>query len=266
VRSAARLAHPNTIEIYDYGRSDDGTFYYVMEYLVGLSLADLVREAGPLPPGRAIYIFRQICAGLAEAHRFGLVHRDLKPANVFVAVRGGEADVAKVLDFGLVKPTRDPGAVALTVDLTVAGTPQFMAPEQAVNDRSLDNRADIYSLGAMLYHALTGRPPFVGGNAFALMMAHARDPVDPPSRIRPGLPADLEAVVLRCLAKNPDERFPTAKSLSEALASCAAAQEWGPNRAEVWWEIRGLPDEPSALADGGPTREFATLSIGTADA
>ena len=108
VQSAARLSHPNTIEIYDYGHTDDGTFYYVMEYLRGLSLADLVRRAGPLPPGRVIYLFRQVCAGLAEAHALGLVHRDLKPANVFVAVRGGESDVAKVLDFGLVKLTRDP--------------------------------------------------------------------------------------------------------------------------------------------------------------
>ena len=114
VQSAARLRHPNTIEIYDYGHTDDGTFYYVMEYLEGLSLSDLVRQAGPLPPGRVIYIFRQVCAGLAEAHALGLVHRDLKPANVFVAVRGGESDVAKVLDFGLVKLTRDPGAVELT--------------------------------------------------------------------------------------------------------------------------------------------------------
>ena len=114
MQSAARLSHPNTIEIYDYGHTDDGTFYYVMEYLQGMSLADLVREAGPLPPGRVIYLFRQVCAGLAEAHGLGLVHRDLKPANVFVAVRGGESDVAKVLDFGLVKLTKDPGAAALT--------------------------------------------------------------------------------------------------------------------------------------------------------
>ena len=113
MQSAARLSHPNTIEIYDYGHTDDGTFYYVMEYLQGLSLSDLVRQAGPLPPGRVIYLFRQVCAGLAEAHGLGLVHRDLKPANIFVAVRGGESDVAKVLDFGLVKLTQDPGAAAV---------------------------------------------------------------------------------------------------------------------------------------------------------
>src|SRR5262249_27530109 len=122
VQSAARLAHPNTIAIYDYGHTDDGIFYYVMEYLRGLSLSDLVRACGPLPPGRVIYLFRQVCAGLAEAHALGLIHRDLKPGNMFVAVRGGESDVAKVLDFGLVKLTKDPGAAPVPSDLTVSGT------------------------------------------------------------------------------------------------------------------------------------------------
>lgn len=235
VQSAARLAHPNTIEIYDYGHTDDGTFYYVMEYLQGLSLSDLVRQAGPLPPGRLIYLFRQVCAGLAEAHSLGLVHRDLKPANVFVAVRGGESDVAKVLDFGLVKLTQDQGAVALTGQMTVSGTPLYMAPEQAVGDRSLDARADIYALGAMMYFALTGRPPFSGESPFEVMMAHARDSVVAPSQIRPGVPDDLDCVILRCLAKKPDERFPTVRALGDALAACAAASEWGPNRADAWW-------------------------------
>ncbi len=137
VQSAARLSHPNTIEIFDYGLTGDGTFYYVMEYLQGTSLADMVRIHGPLPPGRVIYLFRQVCAGLAEAHGLGLVHRDLKPANLFVAVRGGESDVSKVLDFGLVKLTRDPAAASLTSDLSVSGTTLFHGrPEQAVGDRS----------------------------------------------------------------------------------------------------------------------------------
>ena len=161
VQSAARLSHPNTIEIYDYGHTDDGTFYYVMEYLQGMSLHDLVTKFGPLPPGRVIYLFRQVCAGLAEAHTLGLVHRDLKPANVFVAVRGGESDVAKVLDFGLVKLTQDQGAVELTSDQRVSGTPLYMAPEQATGDRSLDARADIYALGGMMYFA--DRPAAVHG-------------------------------------------------------------------------------------------------------
>jgi serine/threonine-protein kinase len=235
VQSAARLKHPNSIDIYDYGHSEDGTFYYVMEYLEGMSLSELVRRAGPLPPGRVIYLFRQVCAALAEAHSLGLVHRDLKPANIFVAVRGGEADVAKVLDFGLVKLTRDPGAAELSTEMTVSGTPMFMAPEQAVADRSLDARADIYALGAVMYFALTGKPPFTGETPFEVMMAHARDPVVPPSQLRPDVPEDLEQVILRCLAKKPGDRFPTVKALGEALATCAAVAEWGPNRADAWW-------------------------------
>ncbi len=240
VQSAARLSHPNTIEIYDYGHTSDGTFYYVMEYLQGLSLSELVRRDGPLLPGRVIYIFRQVCAGLAEAHRLGLVHRDLKPGNLFLAVRGGEADVAKVLDFGLVKLTQDPGAVEISRELTVSGTPMYMAPEQATADRSLDSRADIYALGAMMYFALTGSPPFTGESGFAIMMSQVRDPVVPPSERIPGLPADLEEVVLRCLAKKPSDRYPSVRALGDALAECTSASEWGPNRAEAWWTSEGL--------------------------
>jgi serine/threonine protein kinase len=244
VQSAARLAHPNTIAIYDYGHTDDGTFYYVMEFLRGLSLSDLVRQAGPLPPGRVIYLFRQVCAGLAEAHGLGLIHRDLKPANVFVAVRGGESDVAKVLDFGLVKLTKDPGAATLTGEMTVSGTPLYMAPEQAVGERTLDERADIYALGAMMYFALTGEPPFQGENAFAVMMAHSRDPVVPPSQLRSGIPQDIEGVVLHCLAKKPDDRYRTVKALSEALAACAAATDWDGQKSDLWWAERTQFEHP----------------------
>jgi len=243
VQATAKLAHNNTIDIYDFGHAEDGTFYYVMEYLTGMSLDDLVKNHGPLPAGRAIYLFRQVCAGLAEAHGLGLIHRDLKPANVFVAILGGETDVVKVLDFGLVKVTKEPKAIALTAEMTVSGTPHYMSPEQATADRSLDARSDIYALGAMLYFALTGRPPFQGENAFALLMAHARDPVTKPSEINPTIPHDLEDVVLRCLAKKAADRFPTVKALSEALAGCAAASAWGPNRADAWWASVGAVEQ-----------------------
>jgi eukaryotic-like serine/threonine-protein kinase len=239
VQSAARLSHPNTIEIYDYGHTDDGTFYYVMEFLQGLSLQDLVRSAGPLPAGRVIFLFRQVCAGLAEAHTLGLVHRDLKPANMFVAVRGGETDVTKVLDFGLVKLTQDTASPALTGDMMVSGTPLYMAPEQATADRALDSRADIYALGAMMYFALTGQPPFQGETPFAVMIAHSRDPVVPPSKIKADIPEDLEQVVLRCLAKKPDERYQDVKALAQALAACKAAGEWDADRADRWWADHG---------------------------
>jgi serine/threonine-protein kinase len=248
VQSAARLAHPNTIEIFDYGHTVDRTFYYVMEYLRGMSLADLVRECGPLPPGRVVFLFRQVCAGLAEAHGLGMVHRDLKPANVFVAVRGGEWDVAKVLDFGLVKLTGDAEAANLTTDTMVSGTPLFIAPEQATGEGTLDARADLYALGAVMYFALTGRPPFEGNRAFAVIMAHARDPVTPPRAVRPDVPVDLEHVVIRCLAKRPEDRYPSSAALGEALAACACASDWGPHRAEAWWKVH-LGLESSSTGD-----------------
>jgi tRNA A-37 threonylcarbamoyl transferase component Bud32 len=242
VRSAARLSHPNSIEVYDYGRADDGTFYYVMEYLPGMSLADLVEAHGPLPPGRVVYLLRQACAGLAEAHALGLIHRDLKPGNLFVALRGGESDVAKILDFGLVKRTHEEdNEPELTADQSVSGTPTYMAPEQAMGRADLDNRLDIYALGAIAYFALTGRPPFTGSGAMAIMIAHARDPVVPPSHYAPGLPADLEHVVLTCLAKDRGDRYPNVKALSAALAACACAPQWSLEQADRWWQDKGPP-------------------------
>jgi serine/threonine-protein kinase len=243
------LSHPNTIEIFDYGHSDDGTFYYVMEFLPGMSLADLVRLYGPLPPGRAVYLLRQVCGALAEAHRLRLVHRDLKPANLFVAILGGKCDVAKVLDFGLVKLTA-PEATHLTADYTVSGTPQYMSPEQAMGVSEIDGRVDIYALGANLYFMLTARPPFAGKTPTELMVAHARDPVVPPSQIRPGIPGDLEAVALRCLSKKPDDRYRDARELSFALAACACAAEWDELKAEEWWAERAVSElESQSMAD-----------------
>lgn len=236
VKSAARLSHPNTIAIYDYGRTDEGTFYYVMEYLPGMSLHDMVKDHGPLSPGRVAFLLRQACAGLAEAHSLGIIHRDLKPANIFVALRGGEADVAKILDFGLVKLTGDPEAPELTTDRTVSGTPAFMSPEQATGDRAIDPRTDIYSLGAIAYFALTGKTPFQGPTAMAIMIAQVRDPVVPPSQVAEGIPADLERIVLRCLAKDPADRYQDARSLARDLAACACVRDWDEDRAAEWWQ------------------------------
>ena len=207
-----------------------------------------MRTHGPLPAGRLIYLMRRVCAGLAEAHGLGLVHRDLKPANVFVAVRGGESDVSKVLDFGLVKLTRNPSAANLTSDLTISGTPLFMAPEQTIGDRSLNAQADIYALGAVMYHALTGQPPFTGENAFEIMMAHSRDPVVPPRQINPDIPEDLEQVIMRCLAKKPEDRFPSAQGAGPGAGHLRRGFRMGPQPAEAWWSALGMvvqPDEPS---------------------
>lgn len=235
VQTTAMLSHPNTIRIYDYGRTEEGTFYYVMEYLSGMSAADLVKDFGPLPPGRAVYLLKQACQALTEAHQSGLIHRDLKPANIYIAVLGGECDVVKVLDYGLVKVTTDPNAPQLSAEYTVSGTPAYMSPEQATASTEIDFRADLYALGGILYTFLTGRTPFSGSNAVQLMIAHAKEQVVPPSQIQPGVPADLEAVVLRCLAKNPDDRYADARELAAALSACACAADWDAEKARDWW-------------------------------
>jgi eukaryotic-like serine/threonine-protein kinase len=238
VRTTARLSHPNTVEIYDYGRTEDGTFYYVMELLSGLSLADLVERHGPLPPGRVIFLLRQACGALAEAHAAGLVHRDLKPANIFAARRGNLHDFVKLLDFGLVLPPPDSSAAEPSTDSHIAGSPMYMAPEQATGAARPDARTDMYGLGAVAYYLLTGRPPFTGPTPMAVMIGVARDPIESPSRHRPDLPSDLERVVLRCLAKSPADRYPDAGSLDQDLAGCSTAADWNFARAADWWRSR----------------------------
>jgi eukaryotic-like serine/threonine-protein kinase len=241
VRITATLSHPNTVEIFDYGRTDDGIYYYVMEYLPGLSLAELVERHGPLPPARAVYLLRQVCEALHEAHSAGLIHRDIKPSNIFAARRGGRDDVAKLLDFGLVRPAPTPVAAHLSEEGQILGTPMFMSPEQATGGRQLDQRSDIYSLGAVAYYLLTGRPPFDAASGIGVLIAHARDPAVPPSQVRAGIPLDLDQVVLRCLAKNPADRFPDAESLERALGACSCVADWDQGRSARWWQEIGQP-------------------------
>ena len=185
VRATAQLSHWNTILIFDYGRNDDGVFYYAMEYLPGLSLDNLVRRYGPMPPARVIYLLRQACDALHKAHEAGLVHRDIKPANLFAAYRGGHHDVAKLLDFGLVKTLQVGDGIQLSREDTIAGSPLYIAPEQVVHNQPPDRRADIYSIGAVAYYLLTGHPPFMGESAMEVMVAHMRDPVVSPTQVRP---------------------------------------------------------------------------------
>jgi eukaryotic-like serine/threonine-protein kinase len=236
VQITATLSHPNIVEIYDYGRSEDGTYYYVMEYLSGRDLEELVKHHGPLPPGRVVYLLRQVCLALRVAHTAGLIHRDIKPSNIVAARSSGMEDVAKLLDFGLVLPRAGSPAPHLTGEGRVVGTPQFMAPEQATGGRELDERSDVYALGAVAYYLLTGRPPFIGANGIGVMLAHAHDPVVPPSRRRADVPEDLERLVLRCLAKDPAERFQDAEGLERALGACACAADWDRERAARWWQ------------------------------
>ncbi len=250
VRATAKLSHWNTIEIFDYGRSDDGTFYYVMEYLPGMSLSELVERHGPLPAARAIHLLAQTCDALSEAHAHGLIHRDIKPGNIFSAYRGGVHDVAKLLDFGLAKPiSEDAASIHLTQEGSITGSPLFMSPEQALGDSEPDARSDIYSLGAVAYYLLTGSPPFDGDKPMRVILAHAHEPVVPPSHLRSDVPADVEAVVLRCLAKDPADRYPTAAALREALLECVASGSWTSADAARWWQSHGSADvQAEALA------------------
>jgi len=235
VRATAGLSHWNTVEIFDYGRTEDGTFYYVMEYLPGFSLSELVERYGSLPAARVIYLLRQTCDALREAHAAGLIHRDIKPGNIFAAQRGGVYDVAKLLDFGLAKPLMANASLQLTQDGAITGSPLYMSPEQALGEIEPDARGDIYSLGAVAYFLLTGRPPFESDKPMKVLMAHVRDEVTPPSHWRSDIPDDLEQVVLRCLAKRPEDRYQNVNSLAQALSDCAVAGDWSREHAARWW-------------------------------
>jgi serine/threonine-protein kinase len=207
-----------------------------MEYLPGLSLEELVTRHGPLPPERAVHLLRQVCAALHEAHARGLVHRDVKPGNVLVCQRGGLADVAKLLDFGLVRGHGLEGdGLKLTRNGAIAGTPAYMSPEQAGGQEEVDGRSDLYSLGAVAYFLLTGQPPFLRNTAVQTLAAHLGEPVVPPDHLRADIPADLQAVVLRCLEKEPGHRFQDAGSLEQALGECGCAGRWTREQAAGWW-------------------------------
>ena len=238
VKATARLTHWNTVEIYDYGRTADGTFYYVMELLPGMSLEELVERHGAQPPARVIYLLRQICGALQEAHSMGLIHRDIKPANIFVSQRGGVFDVAKLLDFGLVKEGGEQPEPAAKYG-SFSGTPLYMSPEQASAYEEVDGRADIYSLGAVAYYLLTAQPPFNSRNVLELLTAHRNAEVSPPSRLNSAVPRDLELVIMKCMAKQPAERFQDARELEKALGLCQAAAKWDLDSAAEWWQTIG---------------------------
>ena len=235
VHTTSKLSHWNNIDIYDYGHTDDGTFYYVMEFLPGLSFSELVKRFGALPPERVLYLMKQTCDALEEAHVLGLLHRDIKPANVFAAFRGGQYDVAKLLDFGLAKPINGGDDAKLTQDGTITGSPLYMSPEQASGDLEPDERSDIYSLGVLAYYMLTGEPPFNHSRPIKVIIAHAHEEPLPPSRLNSAIPEDLEQVVMQCLAKDPKDRFQTAKQLAEAFEACESFGKWTREDAASWW-------------------------------
>lgn len=248
VRLTAKLSHWNSIDIYDYGNTPDGTFYYVMEYLPGHNVGELVETGGPLPPARVVYLMNQVCQALTEAHSIGLVHRDIKPANIFCAYRGGEFDVAKLLDFGLAKPTIESQDAALTQEGAITGSPHFMPPEQATGEREADARSDIYSLGAVLYYLLTGEPPFNYPQSLKVILAHVSQDVTPPRELNPDVPIALEEIILRCLEKDPDDRFQDVKSLRRALLDAELADVWSSEQAAQWWNCHGCPERKALAA------------------
>lgn len=252
VIATASLSHWNTIDIYDYGHTADGTFYYVMELLSGLSLQELVQRTGPVPPARLIALLTQVCDALQEAHQAGLIHRDIKPANIFVTRRGGVWDVAKLLDFGLVREVKEGEKPKQT---GFSGTPSFMAPEQALDYHSVDARTDLYALGAVAYFLLTGAPPFTADNLASLLYAHACLQPEPLAKRGTVIDKDLEAIVLRCLEKEPSERFQSAKLLGEALQRCESANRWNQDMAGQWWKT--LQHKESLVIDNGKSSVFA---------
>ncbi|HEX6962414.1 MAG TPA: serine/threonine-protein kinase [Lacipirellula sp.] len=247
VRATAKLSHWNTIDIYDYGRTEDGTFYYVMEFLPGHNVGELVKNGGPLPANRILYLMRQICDALAEAHNHGLVHRDLKPANLYVAYRGGMHDVAKVLDFGLAKPLHDATSAGLTQEGSITGSPLYMSPEQASSEE-VDARSDVYSLGAVMYYMATGKAPFAYENPMKVMIAHATEDPEPPRYINGDVPAELEEIILRAMEKRPADRFQSMAELRDALDQVPVDSEWTSRTAADWWSCNGCPERKALCA------------------
>ena len=237
--AAASLRSPHTINLYDFGVSQDGTFFLVMELLDGLDLETLVERFGPVPADRTIHLLRQACESLAEAHSRGLVHRDIKPSNIFTCRMGLDVDFVKVLDFGLVKGIGDNSreATLLTAPDSTTGTPAYIAPEVIRGDRVPDHRVDIYTLGCVGYWLLTGRLVFQAPNAIQLMYQHANaQPVAPSQRSELEIPGDLDRVILSCLAKNPEDRPQSALELSRLLGAMASARAWTEERAHRWWD------------------------------
>jgi hypothetical protein len=238
-QATAMLCSPHTIRVYDFGQAQDGTLYYVMELLEGIDLERFVRRFGPMPAARAVYVLRQVCRSLAEAHARGFVHRDIKPANIILCRYGLEVDHVKVLDFGIVKPMTPAPAegAALTQQGQISGTPNYLSPEQARGTDQVDGRADLYSLGCVAFWLLTGTRVFPHESVVGQIIAHASET---PRRVSATLPVPeaLDAIVARCLAKRPEDRLPDALALDAALASVPLPSEWTQEEAKGFWDTR----------------------------
>ncbi len=260
VQLTSQLNHPNTIAVYDYGRTAEGVFYYAMEYLQGINLEELVKRYGPLPDGRVLGILGQICGSLAEAHEIGLIHRDVKPANIILTSRAGIPDFVKVLDFGLVKSVDGNEEAKLTQANVTVGTPYYISHEAIERPDRVSALSDVYAIGAVGYFLVTGTTVFTGRTVMEVCMKHVRETPDEPSK-RLGRPisAGLEALILRCLAKDPAQRPASTRLLIDELAQCEPSQPWTRADAEAWWlDFRkasggGAPPSPSTAGQAGET-------------
>ncbi|HEU5055558.1 MAG TPA: serine/threonine-protein kinase [Kofleriaceae bacterium] len=271
VQLTARLTHPNTVRIFDYGRTAERVFYYAMEYLDGASLDRVVKVGGAMPAARVIHILQQVAGALAEAHGIGLIHRDIKPANILLTEQGGIPDVAKILDFGLVKEiggTSEDGATVspLTRSDSIAGTPQYMSPEAISTPHKVDARTDIYALGAVAYFLVSGVEVFKGRTTVEICSHHLHtEPLPPGQRVdrttTQPVPRDLEALILRCLAKMPSARPGSARALRAELDALADAGRWTEEDARAWWSQHGATLRQAATPDKPPTGSEATLEI-----
>jgi serine/threonine-protein kinase len=237
----ARLRSPHTVTLFDFGVTEEGAFYYVMELLDGVDTDTLIRRFGPIPAERVVHILRQMCHSLSEAESCGLVHRDIKPANIFLCRYGEDYDFVKVLDFGIAKVAHEESSetsTAMTMPNVVQGTPAFIAPEQALGGTEVDTRADIYSTGCVAYWLLTGLPVFTADTPMKLLLAHAHAPPEPPSvRTELPIPPELDALVLACLAKDRERRPKSPRDLLERLENVVLQQTWTDARAREWWSV-----------------------------
>jgi eukaryotic-like serine/threonine-protein kinase len=268
-RATAALKSPHTVQLYDFGATEDGRLYYVMELLDGLDLDTLVRQHGPPPAERVIHILRQVCSSLQDAHENGLVHRDIKPANVVVSRAGTTFDFVKVLDFGLVKldtarRAEDDTVAKLSTEGSTSGTPAFMAPEVVLGAAVTDHRVDLYALGCVAYWLLTGKTVFEGESAIQVMVHHAHTPPPRPSlRVEWQIPAPLEDLIMECLEKDPIRRPPSAEVVSARLDAVTLTSAWTAERAEHWWAThRPLSPDARPVADVLLSHEGRELRIG----
>ena len=264
-QATAALSSPHTIQVFDFGTTDEGTFYYVMELLMGRDLESLVREFGPVPAARAGYLLRQVCHSLADAHARGLVHRDIKPANIYVCRMGLQYDFVKVLDFGLVKVNDDHSTdriqTLMTADQRTTGTPAYMAPEVILGEATVDRRADVYALGCVAYYLLTGELVFEADTPMKMLLQHVQaEPIPPSQRTELPIPAELDELVLACLQKDPNKRPQNAEVLFKMACDCRSCDSWSPELAQGWWE-KHLPEFTGPLVLGDLRSEAAGRAV-----